>query len=68
MPNFRLPCARCSGTGTDTHEDRHAETIMDTCRECGGTGLVASETGETRVGSFDHRIGRAPGDRVAQPD
>lgn len=64
MPNFRLPCQRCSGTGTGTHEDRHAETIMDTCRECGGTGLVASETGETRAGSFDHRIGRAPGDRV----
>ena len=68
MPNYRLPCPRCSGTGTDTHEDRHAETNMDTCSECGGTGLVASETGETRAGSFDHRIGRAPGDRAAQPD
>jgi DnaJ-class molecular chaperone len=68
MPNFRLPCARCSGTGADTHEDRHAETNMDICRECGGTGLVASETGETRAGSFDHRLGRAPGDRVAQQD
>lgn len=65
MPNFRLPCPRCSGTGTDTHEDRHADTIMDTCGECGGAGTIDSATGETREGSFDHRLGRAPGDRVS---
>lgn len=65
MPNFRLPCQHCAGTGWATHEDRHAETGPDRCLPCKGTGFAASETGETREGSFDPETGRAFGDRAA---
>lgn len=57
-----IPCPRCSGTGTDTHEDRHAGTGKDTCSTCGGARVVPSETGETQAGSFDPVSGRAFGD------
>lgn len=47
-----LPCSTCSGTGTDTHEDRHTDTNRDTCRTCGGTGKIAARTGESPEASF----------------
>lgn len=50
--NAALPCPTCSGTGTDTHEDRHTGTNRDTCRTCAGTGSVAAATGETPEASF----------------
>lgn len=49
---LRLPCPTCSGTGTDTHEDRHTETNRDTCRTCGGTGAIPPRTGESAEASF----------------
>jgi hypothetical protein len=52
MRAILIPCPRCSGTGTDTHEDRHAETRQDTCERCGGTGQIAAGTGESREASF----------------
>lgn len=62
MPDLALPCPRCSGARTDSHEDRHTETRQDLCRECADTGFVPSRTGETRGGSFDPETGRAFGD------
>lgn len=50
--SLRLPCPTCSGTGTDTHEDRHTETNRDTCRSCGGVGTIPARTGETPEASF----------------
>lgn len=53
-----IPCPACSGTGTDTHEDRHAETRQDVCPTCAPyedvhPGRVPAQTGETRAASFD---------------
>lgn len=50
--SLRLPCPTCSGTGTDTHEDRHTETNRDTCRTCGGEGQIPARTGESAEASF----------------
>lgn len=47
-----VPCPRCSGTGMDTHEDRHAGTIRDICRDCGGEGTVLARTGETPAAAY----------------
>lgn len=52
MTSPTLPCPTCSCTGTDTHEDRHTGTNMDTCRTCGGEGFVPARTGETPEASF----------------
>lgn len=68
MPDFPLPCPRCAGTGWATHEDRHTETVRDRCMTCGGSGLAASHTGETREGSFDPETGRAFGEAVTNPN
>jgi len=47
-----LPCPTCSGTRTDTHEDRHTKTRQDICRTCGDTGVIPARTGETPDASF----------------
>ncbi|WP_342106345.1 hypothetical protein [Methylobacterium sp. SI9] len=60
-----LPCARCAGTGWNSHDDRHTETNMDRCRDCGGTGQIPAATGERREASCDPATGRAFGERVS---
>lgn len=52
-----LPCPRCSGTGFDTHEDRHTQTRQDVCRACGGDGVVDPRTGTCAVASADPATG-----------
>ncbi|MCJ2020547.1 hypothetical protein MKK84_24490 [Methylobacterium sp. E-065] len=54
-----LPCPRCAGTDWDGHDDRHTETNMDRCRDCGGTGQIPAATGERRETSCDPATGRA---------
>lgn len=57
-----LPCPRFAGTGWDSHADRHAETIKDRCRECGGTGQIRAATGERCETSCDPATGKPFGD------
>lgn len=46
----------------DSHADRHAETIMDRCQECGGSGQVRAATGERREAEKASFIRRVPAD------
>ncbi|GEP00594.1 hypothetical protein [Methylobacterium haplocladii] len=61
--NITVPCPRCSGTGYDTFEDRHAETNHDVCKACGGEGVIPARTGETREASAVPEGGLAPSRR-----
>ena len=63
--NALLPCPRCAGTGWDSQGDRHAETIMDRCRPCGGTGQVRAATGERREASCDPETEKPFGEQVS---
>lgn len=55
-----IPCPTCSCTGTDTYEDRHTGTNMDTCRTCGGNGYIAARTGETPEASYQPALSATP--------
>ena len=55
-----IPCPTCSCTGTDTYEDRHTGTNMDTCRTCGGNGYIAARTGETPEASYQPPLSATP--------
>lgn len=61
----KLPCSRCSGTGFDTHEDRHARTRQDVCRACRGDGVVDPYTGTTAAASADPETGLPIGEARA---
>lgn len=63
--NALLPCLRCAGTGWDSHADRHTETNMDRCRDCGGTGQISAATGERREASCDPATGLPFGEEPA---